>query len=464
MSTVRSWEPLNDAIAGELVLPGSPAYETVRLPAIARFHDTRPAAVVRCAAPADVAETIRFARLSGVPAVPRSGGHCFAGHSSTEGIVIDVTPMGSVSVSSGTATVGAGARLDAVYDALERHDLTIPGGCSPTVGIAGLTLGGGLGILGRTHGVTADSLLAAQVVLADGRVVDCDEHHHQELFWALRGAGAGNFGVVTSLVFRTLPAPAATSFHLVWPHTHAAAVLDAWQRWAPDAPDELAASLLLTAAADPERPPVVNVFGTMLGGQADTTMLLEELVVRAGADPTSTVLGHRSHRATKRHLAEHGPGEERPGAHPYSKSEFFPRPLPTDAVAALLEHFNARRVAGQSRELDFTPWGGAYNRVPADATAFVHRDARFLLKQAAVVGPDANGAQRRAARSWLAESWALVHPWGTGGAYQNFPDPDLDDWAHAYYGDNLDRLVRVKAMYDPGDFFRFAQSLRAGGE
>jgi hypothetical protein len=355
MSTVSSWEPLNDAIAGELVLPGSPAYETARLPAIARFHDTRPAAVVRCAAPADVAETIRFARLSGVSAVPRSGGHCFAGHSSTEGIIIDVTPMGSVSVSSGTATVGAGARLDAVYDALERHDLTIPGGCGPTVGIAGLTLGGGLGILGR-------------------------------------------------------------------------------------------------------------VFGAMLGSQADTTMLLEELVVRAGADPTSTVLGHRSYRATKRHLAEHGPGEERPGAHPYSKSEFFPRPLPTDAVAALLEHFNAGRVAGQSRELDFTPWGGAYNRVPADATAFVHRDARFLLKQAAMVGPDANGAQRRAARSWLAESWALVHPWGTGGAYQNFPDPDLDDWAHAYYGDNLDRLVRVKARYDPGDFFRFAQSLRAGGE
>jgi len=415
--------------------------------------------VVRCETPTDVAETIRLARRTGLRTAARSGGHCFAGHSSTEGVVVDVTPMRSVSVSGGTATVGAGARLGDVYDSLEEHDLTIPAGCGPTVGIAGLTLGGGLGILGRTHGLTADNLLAAQVVLADGRVVGCDDHHDEELFWALRGAGGGNFGVVTSLVFRTLPAPAATSFHLVWPHTHAAAVVDAWQAWAPAAPDELAASLLLTAAADPPQPPVVNVFGAMLGSEGDTTVLLEALVAKTRADPMSAVLQHRSHRATKRHLAEHGPGEDRPLGHPFSKSEFFPRPLPADAVAALVDNLTKGRVAGQSRELDFTPWGGAYNRVPADATAFVHRDARFLLKHAVVVDPDASGAQRRAARRWLAGSWATVHPWGSGGAYQNFPDPDLDDWAHAYYGTNLDRLVRVKAAYDPDDVFRFPQSL-----
>jgi len=453
------WAALQGAIDGRVVLPGSPDYDLLRKPSIPRFHDVRPQAVVRCETPAAVAETIRLARRTGLPTAARSGGHCFAGHSSTQGVVIDVAPMRSVSVSGGTATIGAGARLGAVYDSLEKHDLTIPAGCGPTVGIAGLTLGGGLGILGRRHGLTADHLLAAQVVLADGRVVDCDDHHDQELFWALRGAGGGNFGVVTSLVFRTVPAPPATSFHLVWAHTHAAAVVDAWQGWAPAAPDELAASLLLTAAADPRRPPVVNVFGAMLGGETDTRELLEELVARAGADPTSTAQGHRSLRATKRHLAEHGPGEERPGGHLYSKSEFFPRPLPAEAVAALVAHLTEARVAGQSRELDFTPWGGAYDRVPADATAFVHRDARFLLKHAVVVDPDASGAQRRAARRWLAGSWASVHPWGSGGAYQNFPDPDLDDWAHAYYGTNLDRLVRVKAAYDPDGVFRFPQSL-----
>ena len=138
-----------------------------------------------------------------------------------------------MSVAGGVATVGAGARLGDLYDALTKHELTIPAGCGPSVGIAGLTLGGGLGILGRKHGLTCDHLLSAQVVLADGRVVECDEHHHEALFWALRGAGGGQFGVVTSLVFRTLAEPAATSFRLRWPHTHAAAVIDAWQAWAP---------------------------------------------------------------------------------------------------------------------------------------------------------------------------------------------------------------------------------------
>jgi FAD/FMN-containing dehydrogenase len=453
------WAALQGAIAGRVVLPGSPDYDSLRKPSIPRFHDVRPQAVVRCETPTDVAETIRLARRTGLRTAARSGGHCFAGHSSTDGVVIDVTPMRSVSVSGANATVGAGARLGAVYDSLDEHDLTIAAGCGPTVGIAGLTLGGGLGILGRTHGLTADNLLAAQVVLADGRVVDCDDHHDEELFWALRGAGGGNFGVVTSLVFRTLRTPPATSFHLVWSPTHAAAVVDAWQAWAPDGPDELAASVLVTAAADPRTPPVINVFGTLLGSEADTIVLLEELVARVGVDPTSAVRKHQSYRATKRYLAEHGPGEERPLGHPFSKSEFFPRPLPTDAIAALLEHFSEGRVAGQSRELDFTPWGGAYNRVPADATAFVHRDARFLLKHAVVVDPDASNADRQAARRWLARSWASVHPWGSGGAYQNFPDPDLDDWAHAYYGTNLDRLVRVKAAYDPDDVFRSPQSL-----
>jgi FAD/FMN-containing dehydrogenase len=139
--------------------------------------------------------------------------------------------MRSVAVAGQVATVGVGVRLGELYDTLAEHGLTIPAGCGPSVGIAGLTLGGGLGILGRKHGLTCDHLLGAQVVLADGRVVECGEHHDGELFWALRGAGGGHFGVVTSLVFRTLPAPAATVFHLTWPPAAAAAVVQAWQAW-----------------------------------------------------------------------------------------------------------------------------------------------------------------------------------------------------------------------------------------
>jgi FAD/FMN-containing dehydrogenase len=228
---------LASRIAGEVLVPGAPGYESARKPAMARWHDIRPRAVVMCESASDVAETLAFARRSGVRVAARSGGHCFAGRSSTRGIVIDVSPMSSVSVEAGVATVGAGTRLADLYDALDERDLTIPAGCGPTVGIAGLTLGGGLGILGRKHGHTCDRLVAARVVLADGRVVDCDEQRHADLFWALRGAGAGQFGIVTSLAFATVPAPATTTFHLVWPARDAAAVIEAWQDWAPDAPD-----------------------------------------------------------------------------------------------------------------------------------------------------------------------------------------------------------------------------------
>ena len=332
------WDALQGAIDGVVVLPGSPDYESVRKPAMARFAQLRPAAVVRCATPADVAATLAMARGLGLPTAIRSGGHSVAGRSSTEGVVLDVTPMRSVAVAGGVTTVGAGVRLGELYDALATHGLTIPAGCGPTVGIAGLTLGGGLGILGRRHGLTCDHLLAGQVVLADGRVVDCDEHHDQALFWGLRGAGGGHFGVVTSLVFRTLPAPAVTVFQLTWPPAAAAAVVQAWQAVAPEGPDELDATLRLTAG-DGERPPGVEVVGTVLDGQADATELLGELVDRVGTDPVQASRRHLPHRAAKRYL--------------------------TQGLAP-----------GQSREVDFLPWGGAYNRVPADATAFVHRGER----------------------------------------------------------------------------------------
>ena len=252
---ITDWDVLQREIDGEVVLPGSVDYESVRKPVMARFEDLRPAAVVRCATPGDVAATLAVARQRRLPMAIRSGGHSVAGRSATAGIVLDVTPMRSVTVVDDGAIVGAGVRLGDLYDALAEHGLTIPAGCGPSVGIAGLTLGGGLGILGRKFGLTCDHLLRAQVVLADGRVVECDEHHDRELFWALRGAGGGHFGVVTSLVFHTLPAPSTTVFHLVWPPAAAAAVVQAWQAYAPDAPEEFDATLRLTAIGGGSRLP-----------------------------------------------------------------------------------------------------------------------------------------------------------------------------------------------------------------
>jgi FAD/FMN-containing dehydrogenase len=458
---------LERAIEGRVVLGDSADYELLRQPAWAQFRHVRPVAVVLCRTPADVAETIALARRTGLETVARSGGHCFAGRSSTRGILIDLGEMRSVSVADGIATVGAGAQLGDVYERLEPLGRTIAAGACPSVGIAGLTLGGGLGILGRKHGLTSDQLVEAEVVVADGRVLTCDEHRHADLFWALRGAGGGQFGIVTRFAFGTVPAEDVTCFMLVWPFSRAAAVIDAWQAWAPDAADELAASLLVNASGS-RADPSVTLFGAMIGREDVTARTLDEVVTRAGVEPTSTTSAHLSHGAAKRYLAEHAPGAEgqdgAPAGQPaqpimVSKSGFFRRSLPREAIAALLGTFAAGRAQGQARELDFTPWGGAYNRRSPEETAFVHRRERFLLKHAVVLGPDAPGGERDAAGEWLARSLARVARWSSGGVFPNFPDPDLTDWTRAYHGANYDRLTRIKATYDPDSLFRFHQSL-----
>jgi FAD/FMN-containing dehydrogenase len=469
--TVRlDWRALQAGIAGHVVLPHAPEYESLRRPPVARFDDgflafaesAGPEAIVLCRDPADASATIEFARRFGLDTAARSGGHCFTGHSYSRGIVMDVTPLASVSLAGGVATVGGGTRLGDLYETLDAEGLTIPAGCGPSVGIAGLTLGGGVGILGRRYGLTCDQLLGAQIVLADGRIVECDERHDEDLFWALRGAGGGNFGVVTSFRFRTVPAPAATGFHLVWPYAAAAAVVEAWQEWAPDAPDELAASVLITLFGDLDQPPLVNVFGAMIGTESETLSVLEEIVTRIGSDPATTAYAHGPYVETKRYLGGLGDQFEQierapttQPVHAFSKSEFFAQQLPAEAIDALLAHFAGARVDGQSRELDFMPWGGAYNRVPADATAFPHRDARMLVHQTVVFDRDVSSDAREGARRWLARSWETVHPWGTGGVYANFREPDRPGPERAYYGTNFERLLSVKRSYDPDGFFRF---------
>jgi FAD binding domain/Berberine and berberine like len=350
--------------------------------------------------------------------------------------------------------VGPGVRLGDLYAGLAEHERTLPAGCGATVGIGGQALGGGLGLLGRSQGLTSDQVVAAQVVLADGQVVECDEQRHDDLFWALRGAGALGLGVVTRLTFRTVPEPAATSFHLEWPYERASALIAAWQEWSPTGPDRLAASMLLTVGGDADADPVVHLFGSMIGSETDTAALLEEFASLAGADPASSDRAHMRYGFLKNHLAESGPGdqEDEDGA-PYMKSEFFGEPLPSDAVEALVEQFVRERRPGEERKLDFMPWGGAYNRVPADATAFPHREELFLLEHSVVLPAGSDAPATKAARAWLSDSWDLVHPSGSGGVYANFPDEDLPDEHRAYWRGNLERVRRVKERYDPEGVF-----------
>jgi FAD/FMN-containing dehydrogenase len=399
-------------------------------PTLARFSSVRPARVASCASAQDVAAAITEASGAGLPLAVRSGGHCFGGRSSTRGLVIDVSPLDAIEVGDGVVRVGAGAQLGAIYDALDAHGLTIAGGCGTTVGVSGLALGGGLGILGRTYGLLADNVRAAEVVLADGSVVEADD----DLLWGLRGAGGARFGVVTALEVATVRVPVMTAFETFWDDT--AAAIAAWQAWAPDAPDALAASLLITTP-----PRQVKVFGAFAGPIDEARVLVAAL-----GRPARAAFAEGNARDAKRFLAGLG-GAGDDGGHAYLRSEFLAEPLSGAAIEALVAHLDE---GGFHRELDFSPWGGAYNRVAADATAFPHRDARCLLKHAAVVAP---GEDPAPARAWIDGAWEITHPHGTDGAYVNFPEDGLDLWAPEYLRGNRERLLELKRRYDPEGVF-----------
>ena len=312
-----------------------------------------------------------------------------------------------------------------------------PAGCGPSVGIGGLTLGGGVGILGRKHGLTCDHLVGADVVLADGRVVRCDEHHDAELYGALRGAGGGNFGVVVSFVFRTVLPPATTVFRLTWPFVHAAALVEAWQGWAPSGPDELDATLRLTTGDDGGRlsssssAPVAATNSTPSSSSTDWS--LGPTQIRRLHRIVTWATERRSGTSTSSEPPIFGRVDPfgRAGARPSLQAEVGVLPSTaavSDDRAALGQNLSTPFGHNESGEVTFTPWGGAYNRVPEDATAFPHRNELFLIQHLLVIDPD---AKSEAAREWLTQSWAIVHPHGSGGVYPNFPDLDLEDWARA---------------------------------
>jgi len=243
------FDELAYSLRGAVVVRGDAGYDQARVLYNTRFDTYKPQAIVFCESLADVQRTVRWARKHAVRIVPRSGGHSYGGYSSTSGVIVDVSRLNGVALASGgRAVVGAGARLIDVYDGLWQHGRTVPAGSCPTVGIAGLTLGGGVGLASRKYGLTCDNLLEATVVLANGTAVVANAHQHSDLYWALRGGGGGNFGIVTRLVFRTHPVGQVATYALEWPWSDAAKVVQAWQKLAPHAPDGLFSVLNLNAA------------------------------------------------------------------------------------------------------------------------------------------------------------------------------------------------------------------------
>lgn len=474
------WSALAARLQGSLIRPDSPRYTVARQLFDPRFDTITPQAIAFCASVTDVQACVSFARRFGLPVAARSGGHSYAGYSTTTGLVLDVTPMSAIQVdaSAATAVVGAGARLIDVYAALAAQGQALPAGSCPSVGIAGLTLGGGVGVLGRMFGLTCDNLLAAQIVLADGRALTCDASHAPDLFWALRGGGGGNFGVVTSLTFQTHPVAQLTLFTLNWPWGSATEMVAAWQNWAPRAPDELWSNCLLLAAPDTHSEPIARVNGVYVGALGPLEGLLQQLTSQISAAPLSRFVGGDDlldamlieagcygKTVAACHLPSQNPQGQVPRVTEVSRSDYFANVLPSAGIAALISAITARsQSAPNGGGIGLDALGGAINRVAPDATAFVHRQDLFSVQYTTSFSVGDTAQSIAASQNWLNQTWQAMRPYASGAAYQNYIDPLLANWPTAYYGANLPRLQQVKATYDPGDFFHFAQSIPLPGQ
>lgn len=466
------WDALRAALRDGLVRAGEPTYDATRVLYNTRFDGVRPQAIARCATAEDVRECVRFARAYRVPLALRSGGHSYGGWSTGQGLVIDVGRMSAIDVQSGRVTVGAGARLIDVYDAVAARGQGITAGSCPTVGITGLTLGGGVGVLSRAWGLTCDDLLAAQVVTADGQVRQCDESRDADLFWALRGGGGGNFGVVTSLALRTHPSTNLAIGFMSWPWARAATVVSGWQSWMSSAPDALWSTLhLQIGTAGPE----VTLHAVLNGNASDLAARFDSLIATSGT-PSYREQGVRTYRDVMlveagclgRSLAECHLAGTTPegvlGRETYvAKSAIAQRPLTSAAITALVSgiaSLAARTGVGGGAVL-LDSLGGAVSRVPSAATAFPHRDAFAVAQLLGTWDASAPAAVGEATQTWLHDLYARARPLIGRGAYVNYADAELSDWEDAYYGANYPRLRQVKAKYDPDRVFDFPQAVRA---
>ncbi|GGQ90495.1 hypothetical protein GCM10010267_61750 [Streptomyces griseorubens] len=469
-ATPADWTTLAGHLDGRLVRPGDADWTTAHRLYNTRFDTLRPAAVAYVRHADDIRTALTHAREHAVPLAVRSGGHSYAGWSSGDGrLIVDVSAMAGIRVEGDTAVVGAGAQLIDVYRALTARGLTLPGGSCPTVGISGLTLGGGHGVTSRAYGLTCDSLTEVTLVTADGSRLTASGSEHPDLFWALRGAGNAQFGVVTEFRFRTHPAPRSVTGHLTWPWERAAAVVAAWQEWGPGQPDEIWSALHLenTGAG-----PSVSVTVFSLGTYGELQNAVDRLADRVGASASSVLLRRRSYRESMElytgctsfaddrcGLRGGTPGRSPEGAlsrETYAaRSDFYDRPLDDAGINTLLERTRAAR--GGSASIALTALGGAVNRVAPAATAFVHRRSRVLAQYLASWHPDSSDGTT--VRQWLTATHQALRPHASGAAYQNYTDPGLADWRRAYYGDAAPRLSRLKRRYDPDRVFTHPQAL-----
>ncbi len=470
-ATTAQWAAYAASLQGHLVRPGDRAYPIDKLLYNPRFDALAPLGIAYCASPDDVARSISFARDHAVRLAVRSGGHSYGGYSSGSGhLVIDVTPMAGIAPAAapGTTRVGAGARLIDVYNVLGAHGQLVPGGSCPTVGIAGLTLGGGVGVFSRRYGLAADNLVAVTLVTADAQVLRCSPAHDEALFWACRGGGGGNFGVATSFEFRTHPVPPITLFTYDFNWSGAHDVLGEWQDWTRTVNDAVWSNCQLLSGGGT----TVRVAGVSCAPSTQTAAWLAPLLARVPA-PTYSFLGAETY--VNEMMVESGcSGLTVAACHLdttfangtlsrqafAASSNYVAAPMSSARLTAVVDVVDqlAAELPGLGGGLVFDALGGAVNTVAATDTAFVHRTYLASIQSSFSWTSSTPASELTAGAAWLEHVRATVYDPSTG-AYQNYIDPTLTDWRQAYYGVNLPRLVAVKRHYDPDDVFRFAQSI-----
>ena len=454
MTTLAIPDELAGAFRGQLIGPDDPDYEARRALYNAMI-DKRPGLIARCADVADVIAAVRHAREQGLLLAVRGGGHNGAGLGSCDdGMVIDLAPMRGVLVdpTNRIARVLGGALLGDVDHATHALGLALPSGIISTTGVGGITLGGGIGHLTRKGGLTIDNMISADVVLADGRLVQASEDENEDLFWALRGGG-GNFGVVVSFSFRLHPVDMVTAGQTLWSLDATPDAMRAYERFIAEAPDEVGGFFLfLTVPPEPQFPPELHgrkmcgVIWCLAGADPEALTPLVEAV-----PPELHAVMPMPYPA----LQSAFDGLYPPGHQWYWRADFV-RELPDAAIEAHLEH--ARRLPTPQSTMHLYPIDGAAGRVPADATPWAYRDARWAQ---VIVGVDPDPGRAGELRDWTVDYWDALHPYSMGGGYVNFLGlGEGDERVRATYGPHYDRLAEIKARYDPTNLFRVNQNIR----
>lgn len=452
MNEVRTGE-LEETLRGQIIQPGDPTYEEIRK-VYNGMHDRRPGVIVLAAGVADVIATVRFAREYDLLLAVRGGGHSAPGFGTCDGgLVLDLRRMRGIRVDPGLRTVRAegGCTLGDVNHATYAFGLATPFGIASTTGIAGLTLGGGIGYLTRRCGLSCDNLLSADVVTAEGAFITCSAEREEDLFWAIRGGG-GNFGVVTSFEFRLHPVADILGGPIFFPLD--GEVVSAYRNFILDAPEELGALFAFTMAAPlpflPEKwhgKPVSAVIACWSGAIEDGEKVL------APVKTWGEVIGAYIDRMPNPVLNSIFDALLPPGLHHYWKGNFA-RDLPDDAIEAHLEH--APRVPCIETGTFLYPMNGACQRVPSDGTAYAYREALFAT---VIGGAWRNPADNEQNMRWVREYDEALRPYSEGSGYVNFMASEDQDRVEINYGQNYDRLVEIKSRYDPTNFFRLNHNI-----